>query len=563
MDEIMNRVSNFFKIRFQLVFCTCQLFFKIHDFLDLNEEPAVDFRELKDFINGEAGAEGVADEENALGVGDGQFARDDVAGEDIAIAINFSAEAPGLAIGAQAAAANLKGAQAFLEAFLEGTTDGHGFADALHLRGERGVGLREFLEGEARDFGDDVINGRLKAGGGFARDVVFDLIEQITNGELGGDFGDGKAGSLGRQGGTAGNAGVHLDDDHAAVVRVHAELDVRAAGLDADGADDGEALVAHDLVFLVREGLDGRNGDAVAGVDAHRIEILDAADDDTVVGAVAHDFHLVFLPAEERFLNEDFGDGGQIHAAPGNLLELVAVVGDAAAGAAEREGGADDERKTANLFRHGAGFIHVMRRAGNRDIQANGEHQLFEGFAVFAFVDGLGLGADHFHAILFENAGAVQGHGKIERGLAAERGEQDELGAGVRTFTDESLHLGHFADDDFLNRFGRDGFDVGAVGELGIGHDGGRVGVHEDDAVAFFPEGFAGLRAGVIKFARLTNDDGAGADDEDGMDVSSFRHGKSPGSSIVQHGQHHDRKHKHEAAGNKFFAFCKTDCKNH
>ena len=38
--------------------------------------------------------------------------------------------------------------------------------------------------------------------------------------------------------------------------------------------------------------LDGRDGDAVAGVDAHRIEVLDGADDDAVVGLVAHDFHL-------------------------------------------------------------------------------------------------------------------------------------------------------------------------------------------------------------------------------------------------------------------------------
>ena len=46
------------------------------------------------------------------------------------------------------------------------------------------------------------------------------------------------------------------------------------------------------------------------------------------------------------------------------------------------------------------------------------------------------------------------------------------------------LHLLHFAHDDFLDAFGRDGFDVGAVGELRVGHDGGRVGVDEHDAEA-------------------------------------------------------------------------------
>ena len=33
----------------------------------------------------------------------------------------------------------------------------------FHLRGERGVGLRKFLEGKARNLGDDVINARFEA----------------------------------------------------------------------------------------------------------------------------------------------------------------------------------------------------------------------------------------------------------------------------------------------------------------------------------------------------------------------------------------------------------------
>ena len=89
---------------------------------------------------------------------------DDIAREDIAVAIDFRADAPGFAIAAQAAAANFQRAQTFLQALLERAADGHRFAHAFHLRGERGVGLREFLEGEARNFRDDVINARFEAG---------------------------------------------------------------------------------------------------------------------------------------------------------------------------------------------------------------------------------------------------------------------------------------------------------------------------------------------------------------------------------------------------------------
>jgi hypothetical protein len=88
----------------------------------------------------------------------------------------------------------------------------------------------------------------------------------------------------------------------------------------------------------------------------------------------------------------------------------------------------------------------------------------------------------------------------------------------------ELFHRVQFTDYDLLHGLGRDGFDVRAIGELRVGHDGGRVGVHENDAVTLFPEGFAGLRAGIVELARLAYDDRSGADDEDGVDVGSSGH---------------------------------------
>jgi hypothetical protein len=48
--------------------------------------------------------------------------------------------------------------------------------------------LREFLEGKARNLGNDVINARLETRGGFAGDVVPEFVEQVADGEFGGDF---------------------------------------------------------------------------------------------------------------------------------------------------------------------------------------------------------------------------------------------------------------------------------------------------------------------------------------------------------------------------------------
>src|SRR6185503_12722722 len=148
-----------------------QLFFKIHNLLNLHQEPAVDLGEVEDLVDGEAGAEGVANEEDAFGVGHAQFATNNVARKDVAVAVDFRADAPRFDVAAQADAADFEGAQAFLEALLERAPDGHRFAHALHLRGQRGIGLVKFLEGEPRDLGDDVINRRLEAGRRFARDV--------------------------------------------------------------------------------------------------------------------------------------------------------------------------------------------------------------------------------------------------------------------------------------------------------------------------------------------------------------------------------------------------------
>jgi len=59
----------------------------------------------------------------------------------------------------------------------------------------------------------------------------------------------------------------------------------------------------------------------------------------------------------------------------------------------------------------------------------------------------------------------------------------------------ETLHFPNFARDDLLDALGRDRLDVGAVGELRIRHDGGGVGIGQDDPKSVLPQGFAGLGA--------------------------------------------------------------------
>ena len=79
-------------------------------------------------------------------------------------------------------------------------------------------------------------------------------------------------------------------------------------------------------------------------------------------------------------------------------------------------------------------------------------------------------GADQLDAVALQHARLVEGDGQVERRLAAD-GRQDRVG----------LLVG----DDLLERFDGERLDVGAVGQLRVGHDRRRVAVDEHDLEAF------------------------------------------------------------------------------
>ena len=180
----------------------------------------------------------------------------------------------------------LQRAQRLLQAFGEGPADRHRLADRLHRRGQDRLGAGEFLEGEAGDLRHDVVDRRLERGRRRAAgDVVGDLVERIADGQLRRDLGDREAGRLRGQRRGARHARVHLDDDHPPRRRIDRELDIAAAGLDANLAQHRQRGVAHHLEFLVGERQRRRHGDGIARVHAHRVDVLDRADDDAIVRA--------------------------------------------------------------------------------------------------------------------------------------------------------------------------------------------------------------------------------------------------------------------------------------
>ena len=414
--------------------------------------------------------------------------------------------------GEQTLVAVLERAHGLAERLLEGAADCHDLAHGLHAGGERVIGALELLECKARRLDHAIVDRGLKAGRRGTGDVVDDLVQRVAHGQARGGLGDGEARGLGGERRRAAHARVHLDHDETPVLGVHRKLHVGAAGLNADLLQNGERRHAHALVLEVGERLRRGHGDGIAGVHAHRVQVLDGAYDDAVAGAVAHDLHLVLFPADNGLLHQHLVRGGKLQALRHRRAELGLIVRDAATGAAQGEARTQHHgvaQATGDLDR----VLHRVRVARARHLEPQLGHGLVEELAVLAALDSSQVAADHLHIVALKRAVLGQLHRGVQAGLAAQRGQQ-----GVW-----ALPL-----DDLGDELRRDRLHIGAVHESRVSHDGGGVGVDEHDLVAVLLQHLAGLGAGIVELAGLADDDGAGPDDEDALDVGALRHERPP-----------------------------------
>ena len=406
----------------------------------------------------------------------------------------------------------LAGAHGLHEGLGEGAADAHRLADRLHLGAQRGVGAGELLEGEARELDDHVVESRLEAGRGGAGEVVRDLVQRVADRELRGDLGDRIAGRLRRERRGARHARVHLDHAQLAGPALARELDVRAAGLDPDGAHDGERRVAQLLVGLVREGHLRRDRDRVAGVHAHRVEVLDRADDDRVVVPVSHDLELELVPAEQRLLDEHLADRALAERSVEQLFELLGRARRATTVAAERESRAEDDRERQRFRKLGG-----RRDDGRLGHPEAGElHGLAEALSVLGAADDVDRGADQLDAEVGQRARLGQLDGQVQRRLATHRRQQ---------------RVGALTAQDVGNAVEVQRLDVRPVGEPGVGHDRRRVRVDDDRPEPVLAQHLQRLAARVVELAGLADDDRAGADQADGLEVKPPWQGPPPGRS--------------------------------
>ena len=127
-------------------------------------------------------------------------------------------------------------------------------------------------------------------------------------------------------------------------------------------------------------------------MDADRVDIFHGADDDAVIRAVAHDFEFDFFPARDAAFYEDLIDRGEFDAAVCDFFHLIAVVCDAAAGAAQGVSRTDDDR-VADPVSKGDGWFQFFENFRFRDWLMDFFHRILEEFTVFRMLDRMERGA--------------------------------------------------------------------------------------------------------------------------------------------------------------------------
>ena len=103
----------------------------------------------------------------------------------------------------------------------------------------------------------------------------------------------------------------------------------------------------------------------------------------------------------------------------------------------------------------------------------------------------------------------MQGQGGIKRGLPAHRWQQ---------------RIGAFFFNDAGHNFRGNRLYIGGVGHIRVSHNGGRIGIDQNDAIAFFAQRFTGLCPGIIKLACLSDNNRASTNNHNRGNIIATGH---------------------------------------
>ena len=153
------------------------LLLHVGDLFHLVQKPRIDAGDARQFFDGVAFAQRIAQVHQALGMRRNQTLH----------------EAPWFDVFGGGALTGIERTDTLHQRFFEGSANRHRLANRLHLRTESLFRAGELLKLPLGNLHDNVIDGRLEAGGSLASDVVGDLVERVADGEPCGDLSYGEA----------------------------------------------------------------------------------------------------------------------------------------------------------------------------------------------------------------------------------------------------------------------------------------------------------------------------------------------------------------------------------
>ena len=344
-----------------------------NDVLNLRQEPSINLGDGIDFVNGYATAHSFGDNEATLIIDIFNFSANFFVAQCLQLR-HF-----------QVSQADFQATHSLQHGGFHGALNSHNFAGSLHLGAQGAVGGNKFIKGPTGEFQNDVVDGGLEASLGLLGNSVFDFVQIIAHSNLTGNLCDRIAGCLGSQSGGTAYTGVNLDNIVVFRIGIQCQLYI-AATYYTQLADDVDGSLAQHLHFFIVQGLGRSHNDGVAGVHAYRIQVFHGADGDAVVGSIANNLELDFLPASNGAFNQALADGAVAQTLLHDINQLVLVFGNTAAGATQGISRTHNQR-IADFTTKGAGSHDGFYDGRFRDGLMDFFHSLLEHFAVLTTFD--------------------------------------------------------------------------------------------------------------------------------------------------------------------------------
>ena len=243
-------------------------------------------------------------------------------------------------------------------------------------------------------------------------------------------------------------------------------------------------------------------------MNTHRIEVFNRANNDAITRTIAHNLHLVLFPTLDALFNKNLGNRRKVKTLGNDELKLFLIMSNTTTSATKCEGGANHHGVTEHVGKPKS-IINGVGVATSGNFQADFGHRLIKLLAVLAAFNSRKVTANHLDAKFIQNAALGKFNSSVKSSLTTEGRQQ-----GVRAFLFDNLL------DEFLGNW----LNIGAINQLGIGHDGCRIGINQNNLVAIFFQHLARLGTGIVELARLANHDRTRPNYENALDVGTLRH---------------------------------------